>query len=135
MAAPRMGHLLAVIQVFGYLKAHHNSRLVHDPSYPKIYHSRFLEADWANFYGDIKEPIPHNAPESLGMPVNILIYVDADHAGDKLTQRSRTGFLIFINNSLISWYSKKQGSIEAASFGSEFMAMKTVSEAELYNIN
>ena len=29
----------------------------------------------------------------------------------------------------IEWYSKKQGSIEAATFGSELMAMKTAAES------
>ena len=35
---------------------------------------------------------------------------------------------MFLNTAVINWYSKKQGSIEGATFGSEFMAMKTVAE-------
>jgi hypothetical protein len=35
---------------------------------------------------------------------------------------------MFINCAVINWYSKKQGSVEGATFGSEFMAMKTVAE-------
>jgi hypothetical protein len=35
---------------------------------------------------------------------------------------------MFLNNAVINWYSKKQGSVEGATFGSEFMAMKTVAE-------
>ena len=35
-AMPREGHLDHVICIFSYLKAHHNSRLVLDPSYPDI---------------------------------------------------------------------------------------------------
>ena len=46
------------------------------------------------------------------------------HAGGKATRRSRTGFLAYCNNALAYWHSKKQASIEASSFGSEFMAMK-----------
>ena len=34
-----------------------------------------------------------------------------------------------VNMSPINWYSKKQGSIEASTFGSEFVAMKTGIEA------
>ena len=45
-----------------------------------------------------------------------------------MTRRSRTGFICFINGSPIIWYSKKQGGIEGATFGSEFMAMKTAVE-------
>ena len=55
-------------------------------------------------------------------------FVDADHAGDSITQRSCTGFLIYLNNAPIYWSSKKQGSCEASSFGSEFMAMKSCVE-------
>ena len=65
-----------------------------------------------------------NAPEALGMEFIIRAYVDSDHAGDKLTRRSRTGFLVYLNSALIYWLSKKQTSVEMASFGSEFVAMK-----------
>ena len=51
-------------------------------------------------------------------------YVDSDHAGDTITCRSRTGFIVYLNSSPIFWFSKKQGGIETSSFGSEFIAMK-----------
>jgi hypothetical protein len=76
----------------------------------------------------VKELIPSNVPKPLGKPVVIRFFMDADHAGDRVTRRSRTGFIMFINSAVINWYSKKQGSIEGATFGSEFMAMKTVAE-------
>ena len=47
-----------------------------------------------------------------------------DHAGDSVTQRSRTGFIIFLNSAPIFWFSKKQTSVETSTFGSEFIAMK-----------
>ena len=55
-------------------------------------------------------------------------FVDSDHAGDFTTRRSRTGFLVWLNNSLIYWHSKKQTTIETSSFGSEFMALKSCTE-------
>ena len=55
-------------------------------------------------------------------------YVDSDHAGDTITRRSRTGFLVFLNRALIFWLSKKQTSIETSSFGAEFTAMKQCTE-------
>ena len=54
--------------------------------------------------------------------------VDADHAGDVITRRSRTGFLVWVNSSLIHFHSKKQTSIESSTFGSEFIAMKQCCE-------
>jgi hypothetical protein len=78
----------------------------------------------------VKELIPPNVPKPLGKPPVIRFFEDADHAGDRMTRRSRTGFIMFINNAVINWYSKKQGSVEGATFGSEFMAMKTVAEVK-----
>ena len=50
--------------------------------------------------------------------------VDSDHAGDKATRRSRSGILIFMNDALIDWLSKRQPTIETSVFGAEFVAMK-----------
>ena len=52
------------------------------------------------------------------------IFVYSDHAGYKLTRRSRTGYIIFLNNAPISLLSKKQTTIETSVFGAEFVAMK-----------
>jgi hypothetical protein len=128
MAMPREGHLIAVLRIFSYLKKHHNARIAFDPTYPEIDYSKFERRDWRRFYNNVEEPIPPNAPKPLGRPVVIRFFVDADHAGDQATRRSRTGFIMFINSAVINWYSKKQGSVEGATFGSEFIAMKTVAE-------
>jgi hypothetical protein len=91
MALPREGHLVAVLRIFSNLKTHHNSRIAFDPSYPEIDQSQFPRKDWRRFYDNMEEPLPPNAPKPLGKPITIRIYVDADHAGDQLTRRSRTG--------------------------------------------
>ena len=57
------------------------------------------------------------------------MWVDSDHAGDKITRRSRTGYFIFLNTALINWLGKKQATIEGSVFGAEFVAMKTGVEA------
>jgi hypothetical protein len=66
------------------------------------------------------------SPEELGFIIRAK--VDTDHAGDSLTRRSRTGFLVFINMALVCWHSKKPTSVESSSFGSEFVAMKQCCE-------
>jgi Reverse transcriptase (RNA-dependent DNA polymerase) len=128
LALPRKGHLLAVYHIFGYLKQHPKRTLAFDPSYPDIDESRFKEVDWRDFYRDAKEKIPADAPTPLGNYVTTHCFVDADHATDRATRRSHTGFLIFVNRAPIIWYSKRQQSVEASTFGSEFMAMKTAVE-------
>jgi hypothetical protein len=58
-----------------------------------------------------------------GNPVTISAFVDANHAGNKVTQRSHIGIIIFVQNHLIVWYSKRQNTVEAATFGSEMVAL------------
>jgi hypothetical protein len=65
-----------------------------------------------------------NMPEPLGKDVDVRMMCDSDHAGDKRTRCSRTGFLIFCNMALIDWVSKKQATIETSVFGAEFITMK-----------
>ena len=52
----------------------------------------------------------------------------SDHSGELTTRRSRTGFIIYPNSAPIYWFSKRQGSVETSSFGSEFIAMKQYCE-------
>ena len=75
-----------------------------------------------------KEELPPNAPPAHGNEVEINAFVDADHAGDKLTRRSHTGILIFLNSAPIIWYSKRQATIETSTFGSEVVALRTCLE-------
>ena len=119
----------ALVHMMRYLEQHHNSRMFFDPTRPKIDRENFDDgADWKDFYGDIKEAVPPDAPEPRGRSVVTRAMVDSDHAADKETRRSRTGYLIFINLALIMWLSKKQATVESSVFGSEFVAMKHVVE-------
>jgi hypothetical protein len=102
-ACPREGHLEAVHHMFAYLDNKHNSRMVFDPSYPQIKLSTFKECDWKEFYGDVGEPIPPNMPKPRGKKAKLQLYVDADHAGDQLIRRSRTGFSLFLNTAPMIW--------------------------------
>lgn len=124
LALPREGHLDAVFHIFAYLKKKHNARLVLDPTPPNIDHTSFQHHDWEEFYGDVKEAIPLDAPEPRGNCVDLRMYVDSDHATDQLRRRSRSGILIFLNSALVMWLSKKQPTIETAVFGAEFVALK-----------
>jgi hypothetical protein len=124
MAMPREGHLEAVLHVFGFLKVKYNSRMCFDPTVPVCDERAFKECDWKQFYGDVKEAIPSNAPKPRGKKVHLRMYVDSDHAGEKRTRRSRTGFFVFINSALTQWVPKKQATIETSVFGAEFVAMK-----------
>ena len=125
---PRQGHLEQALHVFAYLKNYDRSRMVFDHTEPIFNDSRFTECDWSEYYPGAKEPTPHKAPEALGESVTTTCFVDADHAGCRVTRRSHTGVLLFLNRAPVMWYSKRQNTVESSTFGSEFVAMKTAVE-------
>jgi hypothetical protein len=93
--------LKQAIHVFAYLKAHDRSSLVFDHQDLSIDESRFHARDWSQFYPDAQEAIPPNAPESRGQSVTMSCFVDADHAGCRVTRRSHTGILIYVQGAPI----------------------------------
>ncbi len=95
-----------------------------DPTYPNINIDLFLKYDWTEFYGDVTEAILTDMPTPLGKDIDIRMIVDSDHVGEKWTRRSWTGFVIYVNMTLINWVSKKQPTIETSVFGAEFVTMK-----------
>jgi len=128
LVQPRVGHLEAALHIFAYLKLHDRSKVVLDDTLPDLSASCFLDCDWSSFYPDAKEAIPSNMPAPRGNSVVVTCFVDADHAGDRVTRRSQTGILIFANRAPIVWHSKRQNTVETSTFGSEFVALKTAVE-------
>jgi hypothetical protein len=129
MASPREGHLDQLFHTFAFLKGNHNGVMVFDPTEPTIDDLQFPEQDWsATPYAGSSEMLPPNMCEPRGVGMTMRAFVDSDHATDTTNRRSRTGFIIFLNNAPIYWFSKKQTSVETSSFGSEFIAMKQCCE-------
>ena len=127
LALPRQGHLEMVYHVFAYLNKHENSKIVFDPTTVELANPNvFKKVDWSDIYDeeDVKEELPPRMPEPRGRSVKMSVFVDADHAGNKVTRRSHTGVLIFLQNALTVWYSKRQNTVESSTFGSEFVAMR-----------
>ena len=84
------------------MNKHENLKIVFDPTTVELANPNvFKKVDWSDIYD-----------------------VDADHAGNKVTRRSHTGDLIFLQNALTVWYSKRQNIVESSTFGSEFVAMQ-----------
>jgi hypothetical protein len=98
--------------------------LVFNPDTPYYDENRFMKCDWSEYYPDAAEAVPPNVPEARGKSVVTTCFVDADHAGCRVTQRSHSGILMFLMKAPIIWYSKRQNTVEASSFGSEFVAMR-----------
>ena len=132
LAKPRIGHLMQSLSIFGYMEKFKDRWLVMDPQRYQI--------DWVpmedepspearaeemkKIYIDAEEHLPHNMPVPYGKEVDINVFVDADHAGNKITRRSHTGIVIYCNCSPIIWFSKRQNTVETSTFSSEIIALK-----------
>ena len=66
--------------------------------------------------------------EPKGRAARLTVYVDADHAHDQVTRRSITGIIVFLNNTPIRWYSKRQKTVESSTYGSELVAARIATE-------
>ncbi len=125
MALPRQRHLEAALDVMSYLLLHHKLRLCMDPTYPTINSTQFPICNWSKFYSKVEESIPTIAPYALGKVLELCQFVDSDHDGDQCTHISRSGFLMYLNSASITWYSKRQYTIETCTFGTEFVVVGT----------
>ena len=135
LVSPRIGHMHQALHLFKYLKNHSNSWIPMDPEKvdvrwtgPAEHSPNARRKMMKKIYQDATEDLPINAPAPLGKSVQINCYVDADHAGDKITRRSQSGILIYVNMALVSWFSKKQNTVESSTFGSEYIATRIAVE-------
>ena len=132
--APRIGHLERCKRIYGYLSKMKHAMIrvrTEEPDYSDVPEQHF---DWAyTVYGDVKEIIPDDLPEPLGKPVVLTTYVDANLYHDWLTGRSVTGILHLVNQTPFDWYSKKQSTVETATYGSEFSAARVATDQIMDN--
>jgi hypothetical protein len=132
-ACPRKGHLERLLRVFGFLKKRPNWRIVVDSQDP-IYEggedllSRDFTKELGDQYPGAFEEIDANLPKPLINEIEITVFVDSDHAHDKVSRRSITGLLIFVGRTPVFYTSKRQGAIETLTYGAEFCGMKTAVE-------
>ena len=131
---PRVGHLDRLRRIYGYL-----SKMKHavvrirtsEPDYSDLPDQQF---DWSySVYGEMTEIIPDDVPPPLGKCVTLTTYVDANLFHDMSNGQSVTGILHFINQTPFEWYSKKQGTVETATYGSEFVAARISTEQIMAN--
>jgi hypothetical protein len=91
------------------------------------------EYDWLyEVYGDVKEEIEKDIPIALGKSVITVSYKDANLYHDWTTGRASMGILHFVNGTPIDWYSKKQATVETATYGSEFVAARVATDQMYY---
>ena len=128
LAMPRWGHLEQVHHIFGYLKERPKRKLFFYLQHPELDERSVTTYDWYDFYRDAKEPVPGELPAPRGQMVSMHCFVDSDHAANTAMRRSQTGLLLFVNRAPVTWFSKRQNTVEMSTFGSEFIAIKTAVE-------
>ena len=79
-------------------------------------------------YGDVKKAIPEELPEALGKEVVLTAYDDANLYHYLITGRTVTGVLHLVNQTPIDWYTKRQATVETATYGSEFVAARIATD-------
>ncbi|KAL7570518.1 hypothetical protein ACA910_004294 [Epithemia clementina (nom. ined.)] len=127
--APREGHISRLKRMYGYVSETRTASIRFCTAEPNYYDIEVPQHDWMRtVYGNVKEVIPEDIPEPKGKPVVTTSYVDANLYHDVVTGKAVTAILHLLNQTPIDWYSKKQGTVETATFGSEFSAAKTATD-------
>jgi len=126
---PRVGHLERLKRVYGYVRKFQHGEIRIRTQLPDTSKIAPIQQNWDySVYGKVKEQIPDNAPRPLGKPVITTSYVDANLYHDYITGRALTGVLHYVNGTPISWFSKRQATVETATYGSEFVAARIATE-------
>jgi hypothetical protein len=121
--APRIGHLERLKRIYGYVKRFEEGYIRVRTEIPDMSSTKDKEYDWLyEVYGDVKQEIEKDIPIALGKSVITVSYKDANLYHDWTTGRASMGILHFVNGTPIDWYSKKQATVETATYGSEFVA-------------
>jgi hypothetical protein len=134
-AAPRVGHLERAKRVVGYLSKMKHAIIWFRVREPDLSDLPDIEYDWElSVYRSVKEAVPQDAPTPRGNRVTMIHYVDANLYHDLLTGRSVTGILHILNQCPIDWFSKKQATVETATYGSEFVAPARICTDQVIDI-
>ena len=126
---PRIGHLERLKKIVGYLANLLHGALrfsLHEPDYSNLPHKEY---DWQRtVYRGAKEEIPHDIPEPKGKHVTTTTYVDANLHHDQVTGKAVTACLHMVNATPSHWHTKRQATVETATFGSEFVAARIATD-------
>ena len=80
------------------------------------------------FYAGAKEEIPHDIPEPKHKHVTTTTYVYANQHHNQVTGRAVTACLHLVNATPSHWHTKRQATVETATFGSEFVAARIATD-------
>ena len=128
-AAPRQGHMDRLTRIYSYAIRTKDYEIMFRTEQPDYSFLPDQDFDWTySVYGNVQEILPDDMPDPLGEAVITTTTMDANLNNCLATGKSLTGCLHFVNKTPVDWYSKKQATVETATYGSEFVAAKTATE-------
>jgi hypothetical protein len=126
-AAPKRKHLERVYHLIGYLRKHPERWIMIDSSEPGCVEGeeQYPEAkqrEMHEIYPDVVEEIDPRAPKPKGKEIKTACFFDAAMGSEMTRGRGHTGITLFVGRTPVSCISMRQGTAEASSYGSEFIA-------------
>ena len=127
---PRTGHLDRVKRMYGYLRGHPDAKIRFRTGIPNAkVEFPMPEHSWMySVYGEKEEEFLKGLPVARGKTVRISAFEDSSLGACKVTGRSSTGILVFLNQTPIEWYAKLQKTVETATYGAEFTSARTCTD-------
>ena len=87
------------------------------------------EYDWQRtVYSGVKQEVPHDIPEPEGKHVTTTTYVDANLHYDQVTGMAVTACLHLVNATPSHWHTKRQATVETATFGCELVVARIATD-------
>ena len=89
-------------------------------------YSKFKEADheWKYVYHEAQEELPSKMLKPKGKSVRITAFCDANLMHDIVTGHAVMGIILMMNKTPVDWTSKRQATVETATYGSEIIAAR-----------
>ena len=128
-AQPRQVHLERLKRIYAYVIRTKDYATRFKTTEPDYSYLPDQNLDWAyNVYCHVQEIIPDDIPDPLGKPVTTTttVHVNLNHC--LATGRSVTGCIHFMIHTPIDSDSKRQTTVQTATYGSEFVSSKTATE-------
>jgi hypothetical protein len=126
---PRIGHLKRLQHIYGYLKRFKDGAIRVRTEKPDLTAFPEIDHDWSySVYGKVHELIPKNIPTPLGKPVVCSHYTNANLYHDMINGRAVTGVMHMVTSTPIDTYSKRQSTVETATYGAEFVGARIATD-------
>ena len=116
-------------KIYGYIMKYKHGIIRFNTDMPDHSDLPVHDHDWSNTpYAGSTEELPGNIPQPRGKAVRITTYADANLYHNVLNGKAVTAVLHYLNKTPIDWFSKKQNTVETATFGAESSAARTAIE-------